>query len=272
MRWTHAVSLALLITASSVFAAPAPCHLDRAVALTPYNHPDSATIEEWRDSRLAVEKFMDCPPASIDPQSRNTFFDVVRSEFATGHSAEIARWRKLYPRPHEGVDTAIGIFQTDLRRFMEGLVDRNDVSSKDAILRYGDARAIAALGPAVKHDVVSMLGSGGQFYGINHRYHPQLEAVQVLGFWIDPANREFSAAEKNDFTRTLTSLLPDVQPGVNAYEDRYFQAALQALAHSDSLDAETALASWMDRQTDHGSFLYHEAGRSLGAVRAQRGR
>ena len=114
-------------------------------------------------------------------------------------------------------------------RFMANLVDRSDTSSKETILRYGDARAIAALGPAVKHDVLSMLGSGGQFYGINHRYHPQLEAVQVLGFWIDPANKEFSAAEKSDFTHTLTALLPHVQPGVNAYEDRYFQAALQAL-------------------------------------------
>jgi hypothetical protein len=116
-----------------------------------------------------------------------------------------------------------------------------------------------------------MLGNGGQFYGLSHRYHPQLEAVQVLGFWIDPGNREFSPAEKNDFTRTLVALLPHVQPGVNAYEDRYFQSALQALAHSDSLDAETALAGWMDRQTDHGSFLYHEAARSLKSVRARRG-
>ena len=256
---------------ATVSANPAPCHVDRTVALAPYNHPDTATIEEWRDSRLAVEKLTDCSPASIDPQSRRTFFDVVRSEFTTTHTAEIARWRKLYPRPHDGIDTAIGIFQTDIRRFMGDLVDRGDATSKDAILRYGDARAIAALGPAVKHDVLSMLGSGGQFYGINHRYHPQLEAIQVLGLWIDPSNNEFSPAEKSDFTRTLTALLPHVQPGLSAYEDRCFQSVLKALAHSDSLDAETALASWMDGQTDRGSFLYHEAARSLSAVRSRRG-
>lgn len=271
MRWTHAVSVAFLAAATSAYAAPAPCHLDRTVALAPYDHPDTATIEEWRDSRLAVEDLTDCAPASVDPQSRKVFFDVVRSEFAVSHSAEIARWRKLYPKPHDGVDVAVGIFQSDIRRFMAGLVDRSDASSKDVILRYGDARAIAALGPPVKHDVLSMLGSGGQFYGLNHRYHPQLEAVQVLGLWIDPGNREFSPAEKNDFTQMLVALLPHVQPGLNAYEDRYFQAALNALGHSDSLDAETALASWMDRHPDHGSFLYHEAARSLTAIRSRRG-
>ena len=89
MRWTHAVSLALLITASTTVAAPAACHLDRTVALAPYNHADSATIEEWRDSRLAVEKLTDCPPASIDPQSRKTFFDVVRNEFTTDRKSVV---------------------------------------------------------------------------------------------------------------------------------------------------------------------------------------
>ena len=271
MRHTLCISLGMLAIAGSLFAAPAPCVLDRTVALAPYAHAGTATVEEWRDSRLAIENLMDCPPAAIDAQSRRTFFDAVRSEFTTDHTAEIARWRKLHGRPHDTLDGAIGIFQTDLRRFMEKLVDRSDASSKDVVLRFGDGRAIAALGPSVKQNVISMLGSATRFYGINQRYHPQLDAIEALGYWIDPANREFSSHEKDDLTRMLISLLPNVRPGLNGYEDRCFQAALKALAHSDSIDAETALAGWMDRQNDHGNFLYHEASRSLNAIRAKRG-
>jgi hypothetical protein len=70
----------------------------------------------------------------------------------------------------------------------------------------------------------------------------------------------------------LTSLVPHIQSGLSPYEDRYFQAALKALGHSDSAEAETALASWMDTQKDHGNALYHEASRSLTAVRTRRGK
>jgi hypothetical protein len=227
-------------------------------------------MEEWRDSRSAIEKFMDCSPANIDPQSRRVFFDAVSNEFQTSHETEMARWRAQYPGRRDGLDAAIGIFQTDLRNFMTKIVDRSDASSKAVILRFGDARAIAALGPAVKQNVLSMLGEPARFYGINHRYHPQTEAIQVLGYWIDPANREFARGEKDDFTRILTSLLPHARTGISAYEDGYFQSALKALGRSDSTEAETALADWMDKQGDHGSFLYHEASRSLTAIRSRR--
>ena len=272
MKNVLVIGFGIMAAGAALYAAPPPCHLDRGVALAPYAHAEIATMEEWRDSRLAIEKFMDCPPASIDAQSRKTFFDAVASEFTANHGAEIARWRKTYPGKRDSLAAAIGIFQTDMRRFMERIVDRKDAASKDVILRYGDARAVAALGPAVKHDVLAALGNPSAFYGIDHRYHPQLDAIEVLGYWIDPANSEFPPAEKDELTRVLLSLLPHIQSGVNAYEDRSFQSALKALGHSDSIDVETALASWLDRQNDRGGFLYHEATRSLNAVRARRGK
>src|SRR5690349_17303880 len=111
MTFSFAISLGMLA-----------CTLDRTVALAPYGHAGTATVEEWRDSRAAVEKFMDCSPAAIGVEARKTFFDVVTNEFTTEHH-------------NEAGDDAIGIFQTDLRRFMEKLVDRSDASSKDVILR-----------------------------------------------------------------------------------------------------------------------------------------
>jgi hypothetical protein len=203
------------------------CTLDRAV-LVPYDHPSSATEEEWRDSRRAVFDFTDCDPDAIDAASRRVFFDVVRAEFETDHTAELNRWEEKRPGS-EALFEGILIFQHRLRELMDRIVVPADAELAGTILAYGDAKAIAGLGPSVRSDVLRQLGKPARTYGISKQYDAQLEALGALGYWIDPANGSFPAAEKQAFVTILTSLLETSDMVRSAQHARVLDAGVGSL-------------------------------------------
>jgi hypothetical protein len=271
MKRTLILTVFMFAGAPLLAAPAAKCVLDRGLVLAPYAHEKDASVTEWAASRAALQQFNECPAAEIDVRSRHTFFEAVASEFRADHSAEIRRWRTLYPQSEDGLDVAVGIVEAEMRETMEKLVDRHDTFSRDVILRYGSAKAIAALGPSVRSNVFEMLGSTVYTYGVDQRYSTRDEAIQVLGYWIDATNHEFSPAEKDEFTRALTSLVPHMTADAHPREYRFYLAAVKALRHSENVDAEVALAGWMQKQSDRGSLLYTESSAALEAIRRNRG-
>ncbi len=198
-------TFALLVFLSTSALAAAPCTLDREVLL-PYELGAAATEEQWRDSRRAIMDFTECDASAIDAASRRLFFEVVRAEFEADHKPALERWVAKRPES-EALFEAIRIFEYRLREVMDRIVTPDDGAFAETILAYGSAKAIAALGPAVQRDVIRQLGKPGHAYGVAKQYDAQREAVGALGYWIDPADDSFSAAEKATFVAILTSLL-----------------------------------------------------------------
>jgi len=201
------VAIALMLVAMPLFAAnphETSCSLDRSV-LAPYNKT-SATEEEWSASRRAISKFMGCAPSAIDSASRRVFFEVVGREFTTDHKPALDKWRAKRPGS-EALFEGITVFQHELRAYMERLADpKRDAESKGTILRYGTAKTIASFGPAVKNDVLQMLGKPNAVYGVSNQYNSQLDALATLGEWVDPSSGAFSAEEKARFAEILAGL------------------------------------------------------------------
>lgn len=254
--------LPLFVIVTSMGAAP--CTLDRKVLL-PYERGASATEEEWRDSRRAVMDFTYCEPEAIDRASRRVFFEVVRAEFETDHRPALDRWVARRPES-EALFDGIRIFDHRLKELMDRIVTPADAEFAGTILSYGNARAIASLGPSVERDVIRQLGKPGRSYGLSRQYDAQLEALGTLGYWIDPANHSFSAVRKEMFTGILTSLLQTSDVVHSSAHARVLDAALRALAHSDDPAAGTAVRQWMEKQTDHAQPLYSAAGRAAEAI------
>ena len=246
MKRLMIVAIMLFLAVPLMAAAPAsPCRLDHSV-LQAYDGGPNTTEEQWRDSRRAVSEFIGCPPSSVDAASRRVFFEVVKREFATEHTADLAQWSKKRPGS-DALYEGISLFQSELKGYMDRLVDRNDVEFKSTILRYGNAAAIAKLGPAVKHDVVAMLGAPS-IHGLRHQYNAQEAALGALGLWIDPSNTDFSPAEKANFTGIVTGVLPVLTNTADKHQYRLAEGALKALSHAEGAEAEASVRRWMASQ------------------------
>lgn len=261
------VAITLMLAAVPLFAAnphETSCSLDRSV-LAPYNKP-SATEEEWGASRRAISKFMGCAPSTIDNASRRVFFEVVGREFATDHKPALDKWRARRPGS-EALFEGITVFQHELRSYMERLADpRLDAESKDTVLRYGTAKTIAAFGPAVKGDVLKMLGKPNAAYGVSRQYNSQVDALATLGEWVDSSNGAFNAQDKGQFAEILAGLLPlsdSIRPGQHT---RLVETTLKALGRSDDARAEKAIRHWMEKQSRKEGWLYELASKSASNI------
>ncbi len=232
-KMVSAVWLLLLLLMAGVSNA-SDCSLSRSVLL-PYNHGGAATRAEWRASRTSIEHLMAaCPAGPVDSRSRAIFFQLVAKEFTYE-----------YTPSQEGESESVTQFQHDLQRYMTSITTERDLPSKSAILTYGNAEAIGALGVAVKDDVLRMAREQEHVVGYS-RHSPQRQALATLGYWIDPRDSRFSASEKREMTSVLLARLGDYGSAAPLVGQPYTTASvlLKALAHSDEPEVVSALRTW----------------------------
>lgn len=232
--------LLTLCMTGAAWAGEPPCSL-RTSLLKAYE--PEATDKERAAARWAVSALIGCNPATLDAETRDVFYSVVDSEYRADHSQEAARWAKRHPRS-DSFDDAIGTHQYDLQRYMEQIVDRRlDLAHKRTILNFGTPKAIAALGKHAKDDVLQNINTPERvLYGYHFRHNPQAAQLAALGYWLDPANTEFSPDDKNYFTALLVGLL-DATDGriASGHQAGLFIAAVDALSHSDNPSVEREL-------------------------------
>jgi hypothetical protein len=177
---------------------------------------------------------------------------------AAGDDEANARWE------------AIMTFQNDLSTYLDSIVGRSDIAYKSTILRFGSGRAIAALGPAAKADVIAAATSAGKLSGFEHHHNPQQAAFDAIGEWIDPSNHDFDAHDKAQLNALLVRAIDAadgvVQPGMH-------QAVMVALAraagHSDDPRAAAALRRFTARLQHKGGEVFESANHSADQVDAR---
>lgn len=243
----------LIIPAASTFAAkPQPCVLE-ATLLQKYQHSDVPS--QLRDARRALDAFIGCDPANIDDISRKTFFAAVEGEFTTDHTLELEAWSKTYPES-EALWEAINIQQRELRDYMDRLFDpARDQEFGSVVLRFGKGRTIARMGPSVKEKVKKIVTVGDGFYGLVGQYNPQLDGLEALGYWIDPANGSFTSREKDEFTQMLTALLDASDVIRGRHHRALVRTALESLAKSDDTKALSHVEKWLAKHSDKADEL-----------------
>lgn len=241
-----AISLALflLLQSSALYAKPKPCALDESVM---EGYGASATLEQSRLSRLALYNFIGCDPLRIDGESRKIFFRAIKAEFEFDHTAEFRAWRKNHPGSDalwEGINSQ----QNEMRDYLDRIFDpHRDREFQPIVLRYGKASTIARLGPEAKEGVRQTIAVGSHFYGLSGEYNSQVDALEALGEWIDPANGAFGRREKAEFAQLLSGLL-DVSDVIRGdHHRRLLRTVLEGLGRSDDQQALASVEKWASR-------------------------
>jgi hypothetical protein len=260
----HRITVVVLaLSAAGALHAEQPCTLQVSV-LAPYDAGAAATLEQWRASREAVSRAMGCP--ALDSQSRKIFYAVVEREFETDHRAALAQWQATRPGS-EALWEALHIHQRELRDFMERTFEpHRDAAFAPVVLKYGTAPTIASLGPSVRDDVLHMLGLPERRYGVAGQYSAQITAMDVIGYWIDPANTAFAPAEKAKLTSIATGLLAESRDVRRGHHYQLVETALKSLGRSADLRAESAIRAWMATAAPNAP-LYKIAARAAKDIR-----
>jgi hypothetical protein len=263
--------LTLVITAfaASALAAPAaPCVLPRDLLAT-YDNAETVSPAGFGRLRLQVETFMtNCPAGPTDAASRAAFFDLLAREYTTDWSAQLRR--ATTPDEANARWEAINTFQTDLSTYLDRIVQRSDVTYKATIFRFGSGRAIAALGPAVKSDVVAAATSAGKLSGLEHRHNAQEAAFEAIGYWIDPSNRDIDPRDKAQLTSLLVGAI-DAADGVvhGGMHQAVMVTLARAAGHSDDPRTAASLRRFAERLQHKSGEVYQTATKSADAVEAR---
>lgn len=232
----------VLMFAATGAAAGVPCTLAADSPLfAAVRDPEQSTEEEWRAASRSLYRLMrECPKGPADAESRGRFFDYVRQEFSLDYKALGELWRLRGQALTEGGWESIDYHRRDLLAYVDAIVDpARDARFAPVVLRYGNGPAIAALGHAVKNDVIELA-----------RTRP-IEAATALGRWIRDDERAFGAAEKAELTTLLITLLPDptaVSPGAVHLRAR---AALEALSAARDPRVAATLRAWATAHEKH---------------------
>jgi hypothetical protein len=260
---------ALFAGASAFAAQPAPCTLDpRLLAL--YDSAATAKPAEFGKLRLTVETFMsNCPRGPLDPLSRKVFFDLVDREYSTDFGVQMAQARG--EQESQARWEAITIFQGDLSRYLDEIVGPRDMEYKSTILKVGSGRALAALGPAVKGDVLRLATTAGhKLSGFEHRHNAQAAAFEALGYWIDASNGDFNQREKGQLNGLLTGALDASSGAIEGdAHSRTLIAITRSLGHSDDPRAAASLRRFAERLESKKGEIYESARKSADDVEAR---
>jgi hypothetical protein len=233
-------------------------------------HDGGATANDFAAVRRALWPFIEhCPNGPADRASRKVLFDLIDAEFGMG--VDIRReFDPADDRDHAAArDEGIRYTRRDLRTYLDAIVTPADLEFKHTILSYGRPLAIAKLGPAVRDDVVRNATTPT---GVVYAYMTttaQQEALGALGYWIDPANGNFSGAEKNKFTAILLAYLDHVPAnGASVSDKSLLLEVINALGRSDSPAVEAALRNFTSKRAD--ADLLHAAQKAANAVHGRR--
>jgi hypothetical protein len=270
MKHLLATSFLILIAAALPAFAANPCTLDRSV-LAAYDRPN-ATLEEMAASRRAVSAFMGCDPADIDPASRKVFFAVVQREFRHDPKPHLDAWKTTHPGS-DALWDGINTYQAELRDYLgRAFEPARDKEFMNVVIQYGKAKTIANLGPAAKAAVTRSLGTPRSFYGIANLHNSQVEALEALGYWIDPANPSFTPVEKYELAQILTGLLDVSENVAGPHHERVVGTALRSLAHSDDAHALTRVEAWAGKRKDKDDPLSRTAARTIAEMKRRQRR
>lgn len=238
----HILPILVLMFAATGAAAGVPCTLAADSPLfAAVRDPQQSTEEEWRAASRSLYRLMrDCPDGPADAESRDRFFDFVRQEFSLDYRALGEIWRRRGQALTEGGWETIESQRLNLLAYVDAIVDpARDAKFAPVVLQYGNGPAIAAFGHAVKNDVIELA-----------RTRP-IEAATALGRWIRDDERGFSAAEKEEITTLLLTLLPDptaVSPGAVHLRAR---AVLDSLSAAHDPRVAATLRTWAAAYEKH---------------------
>ncbi len=214
---------------------------------------------QYDRARRALYGLMMCPDGPADYRSRVIFFKFVEQELAhdytiLGVADRDQDWREA---AFEGELH----YHFEIRLYLDRIVTPDDMPFKSMILRLANRQAISRLGRGAKADVLRSAQTDQGESGIYH-HRPQREALGALGFWIDPANEEFNAAEKQEINAFLIAELSKFGPGRYSVMS---DAIVDSLAHSDRAEAEQALLDFVQRQPASKKYSALQAAKAVRA-------
>ena len=218
------------------------CTLDRSVLrAVNTDHAEPA----WNRAGRAVSRLIMCQNGPADYASRAVFFQYAEQELAH----DDAMIRSLARRGPDWAEAAWEnehYFHVEIRQYLDRIVVPEDTPFAPMVLQLANARAISRLGHAVKDDVLRSAQTEQSPIGVDHHL-PQREAIGAIGLWIDPANTEFSAAEKSEMNALLIHQLSQFGPSSGSVIPG---AIVDALSHSDQAEAARALHEFARSQFD----------------------
>jgi hypothetical protein len=256
----------LLIFVAFDAGADVPCTLAAESTLFAAVHdPEHSSEDDWRAASRALYRFMrECPRGPADAESRERFFEFVRQDFSLDYAKLAEIWRGRGQALTDGGWESIEYGRQDLLAYLDMIVDpARDVRFAPVVLRYGNGPAIAALGHTVKKDVLELA-----------RTRP-VEAATAIGRWIRVDEQGFSAAEKEELTTLLVTMLPDptaVAPGAVHLRAN---AVLEALSAAHDPRIAATLRTWAAAHEKHLGYentLARAARKSAESITASGGR
>jgi hypothetical protein len=115
--------------------------------------------------------------------------------------------------------------------------------------------------------VKKSLGAPNRFYGVANLHSSQLEALDALGYWLEPGNVSFTPAEKYEFTQILTGLLDVSENVAGGHHARLIKAALRSLSRSDDSHAIVRVEQWAEKRAHKDDEIAKLAAKTIQAMK-----
>ena len=213
--------------------------------------PESASNESWRALHREMRRLIrECPGGPSNPESRRLLLQFIERYLDLDLTRLMKVWDQQRQSLSEGGLEAMAEGRNDLRTYFDDVVAGDEQGDAyRVVLKHGSGKAIAKLGPRAKKEVLKSAATKGPksrpFYA---RHDQQVSALETLGFWIDPNETRFSAAEKSEFSDALMSAIPPPSHIPGGMGHTLARKALTALAKSDQENTQKRVLKWANER------------------------
>jgi hypothetical protein len=248
----HVILSVALAVSLAAHAAPknapkaTPCTVPASL-LDIYSNLENVTAAEWNAARTTARGVIKACTAAApkDPASRALLFSLLKQEMLVHYDPLLVTWQKRGDDyTMESTSEGILSFQRELLEMMDRMVSPQDMAHANIILEYANGLAISKLGREIKEQVLLQSGGRARFiYGLV-LHNRQEENFRAIGYWLDPADKTLTAAEKSQFALTIAGALP--RDGVinNEAHARFVTTIITALGNSSDPKVEEKLRAW----------------------------